>query len=119
MVTRNHNGADTCLTALVDSCLNLGTNRVDHACKTDKDKVVFKCFGSEVRRSGIIIFICAGKNSESLICHSFVVLECGGFYIVRYINYFTADKSIFTLFKDFIGCTLCVLNDTVGRLMNG
>ena len=57
MVARNHNRTDTCLTALVDSSLNLGTNRINHACKTDKDKVVFKSFGSEIRRSGVIFFI--------------------------------------------------------------
>ena len=119
MVAGNHNRGDTGGFTFDDSVLDLGAYRVNHAGKTDKDKVIFERFGSEVGRSSIIFLHRNGKHTKRLVCHSLVVLERSGFDFFGERNNLSVNESVRAFSENDVGCAFGILNEAVVRLMNG
>ena len=117
MVTGDHNDLDTRALALLNGCLYFGTNGVDHTGKTDENKLFFKIFRLKIAGNGIIFSHGAGKHTQSLIRHTFVIRGDLRTESIGHGNDLTVHKRGGAELENNIGSTLSVLHDAVGRIM--
>ena len=106
VVTRDHNGANACGAALINSGLHLGANGVDHANKTHVTKVAFHSLGLVSLGQCGKLLLGSGKHAKRLVSH---LLVCGkdiGADRVGHCHDLAVYKCCGAALEDLIGRTL-------------
>ena len=79
VVAGNHDGTDTCFTALLYCADYFGTYRVNHSAQAYKHHVVFDCFLGQ----RVVVHKRGGKYAQRLVCHCFVG---GKYFCTRFVG---------------------------------
>ena len=119
MVAGYHDGCYARAAAFFDCRLDLRADGVNHARESDKDKIMLQRLGQKIVGRGVVFFHRRRKHAQRLICHSLIFRGYIRSNLIRHGDGLSVNKSVGTQIDNNIGCALCVLNNTVCRLVNG
>ena len=120
VVSGNHNRPDAGLTTFYDGRLDLRTDRIDHAGKSDVGQILLQEFRLRIGGNRIPVPLCAAEHAQGLVCHGLVGSQDGGLHLLCHGDTLSALNRVGTALEHLVGRSLCILYDvSVRSLMNG